>query len=152
MAELHDLSFEYQIGPLLRLLAQETELLPDLRRARPWLTADQTPEEAFAALLDQEWAGFVAHLGRLGPWVFAASVVDLQALSAAYTLLVERAARSDLSGQHPDSLLGRLWHGGERSGRGPAEPAVQAERAFWTLAASRASQQRQAWADRRAER
>lgn len=163
MAELHDLSFEYQIAPLLRLLDQETELIPDLRRPRPWLAAQlldapqfpdaaPSPDQVLAALLEGEWAGFVARLGRLGPWVFAPSVADLQALSAAYTLLVERAAGSDLSGQAPASLLGRLWNSGERSGQAFPDTAVQAEADFWLLAASRAARQRAEWASRRAGR
>ena len=149
MAELHDLSFGYQAGPLLRLLSQETQLVPDLLRARPWLVDLQTREEVLSALLEQEWTGFVARLGGLGPWVFAPSVADLQALSAAYTSLVEHAVGRDLSGREPESLLGRLWSGGDRAGREPPDAAVQAEDAFWTLAESRAVQRRQAWAETR---
>ncbi|WP_424952559.1 hypothetical protein [Deinococcus sp.] len=163
MAELHDLSLAYQIGPLLSLLSAEAELIPDLLSARPWLT-EMNAQALLETLLEQEWSGFVARLGRVGPWVFAPSVADLQALSGAYARLVEQASGSDLTGSEPASLLGRLWGSGELSGGEPAirKPAIRApairapaaeaedpERAFWTLARTRALRQRQAWADRR---
>ncbi|MGY2893933.1 hypothetical protein [Deinococcus sp. UYEF24] len=148
MAEIHDLSFAYQIEPLLRLLGEEADLLPDLLRARPWL-ARSAPQEVLETVLEQEWSGFLARLGRLGPWVFAPTVADLQALSGAYAAVVETATRSDLRGCSPASLLSRLWASGELSGQGPVSRAEEAETIFWTLAEGRAARQRAEWAARR---
>ncbi|WP_407541591.1 hypothetical protein Q0M94_19055 (plasmid) [Deinococcus radiomollis] len=153
ISEVHDLSFAYQIGPLLRLLSAEAELLPDLLRARPWL-AQRGSQQVLEALLEQEWSGFLARLGRLGPWVFAPTVADLQALSGAYTTVVEAADTSALQGAAPFPLLDRLRASGERGGqarsaRGSSARAEAAEQAFWALAEARAERQRAEWAARR---
>jgi hypothetical protein len=150
IAEVHDLSFAYQAGPLLRLLAGEDDLLPDLRHARPWLAELERHggEQVLESLLEQEWSGFLAQLGRLGPWVFSPTVADLQALSGAYNAVVEAASTSDLRSCAPPSLLGRLRVSGELSGQGPVEGAEVAEATFWTLAETRAARQRAEWAAR----
>ncbi len=148
IAEVHDLSFAYQVEPLLRLLHEEAELLPDLLRARPWL-AESGRQEVMATVLEQEWSGFLARLGSLGPWVFAQTVADLQALSGAYSAVVEAASRSDLRGCAPSSLLGRLRTGGELGGQGAVTGAEEAEAAFWAQAESKAARQRAEWAARR---
>lgn len=150
IAEVHDLSFAYQAGPLHRLLADEGELLPDLQHARPWLAELERHggEQVLESLLEQEWSGFLVKLGRLGPWVFSPTVADLQALSGAYNAVVEAASRSDLRSCAPPSLLGRLRVNGELSGQGPVEEAEVAEATFWTLAETMAARQRAEWAAR----
>lgn len=147
LAEVHDLSLQSQISPLLSLLSQERELIPDLLRARPWLAARLPPPLVLAAVLELEWTGFVARVGRAGPWVFAPTVAGLQQLSAGYARLVEAARQSDLSGAGADSLLGRLRDGGVPPGTG--HEALAAEQQFWQLAQDQAARQRQLWAARR---
>lgn len=149
ITEVHDLSFAYQVGPLLRLLSAETHLSGDLLHARAWLTELESAGQLLDTLLEQEWSGFLARLGRVGPWVFAPTVADLQALSAAYTTVVEMAYQSDLQGSSPSSLLGRLRASGEFSGQVGSLQAEEAERAFWTLAGTSAARQRAEWAARR---
>ena len=167
IAELHDLSFSHQAAPLLRLLSQEAQLIPDLRRPRPWLgpwLAQREGQAVLDALLEQEWTGFLAHLGRVGPWVYAPTVQGLQRLSAGYTRLTVQAQGHDLSGCEAASLLGRLWTDGRCGGGFLAESAQpvnreqadqhvavepqQAELDFWTLAQIQAAQQRRDWAAR----
>jgi len=58
-------SFAHAVPPLVRLLRDEAELVPDLLRARPWL-APGDAEAVLNAVLDSEWTGFVARLGRVG--------------------------------------------------------------------------------------
>jgi hypothetical protein len=149
LAEVHDLSFGSQIAPLLRLLSQEAELMPDLLRARPWLDSGlvSDADSLFSLLLDQEWTGFVAHIGRVGPWVYAPTVAALQQLSAGYTQLVGVARQSDLSGVGAASLMGRLRDAGLPQGSG--RDALAAEQLFWQLAQAQAAQQKQLWAARR---
>ena len=148
IAEVHDLSLAYQIGPLLRLLSEEADLLPDLLHARPWL-AEGEPQEVLETLLEQEWSGFLARLGSVGPWVFAPTVAALQALSGAYTAVVEAASTSDLRGCGAPSLLGRLNASGKLSGQGEVTGAQKTEADFWALAEGRAARQRADWAARR---
>jgi hypothetical protein len=147
LSEVHDLSFESQIAPLLCLLSQELELGPDLLRARPWLGSGQDAVTLLETLLEQEWTGFVAHIGRVGPWVYAPTVAALQELSAGYTRLVEVARQSDLTRVAADSLLGRLRDGGLPIGTG--RDALAAEQLFWQLAKDHAAQQKLTWAARR---
>ncbi len=168
IAELHDLSFSHQAAPLLRLLSQEADLIPDLRRPRPWL-AQRDGQAVLDSLLEQEWTGFLAHLGRVGPWVYAPTVHGLQRLSAGYTWLTLQVQGHDLSGCEPASLLGRLWSDGrwgegrrggsvltegaqpvnrEWAGQNVAATPQQAELDFWTLAQTLAAQQRREWAAR----
>ena len=127
IAELHDLSFSHQTAPLLRLLSQEAQLIPDLLRPRPWLE-QRNAQAVLDALLEQEWTGFLAHLGRVGPWVYAPTVQGLQRLSAGYTRLTFQAQGHDLSGGEAASLLGRLWADGRWGGSvlaGMPQPAQQ---------------------------
>lgn len=163
IAELHDLSFSHQAAPLLRLLSQEADLIPDLRRPRPWL-AQREGQVVLEALLEQEWTGFLAHLGRVGPWVYAPTVQGLQRLSAGYTRLTIQAQGQGLSGCEAASLLGRLWADGhwggsflsesaqpvnrEQAGQNISAEMQQAELDFWTLAQTQAAQQRRDWAAR----
>ena len=163
IAELHDLSFSHQAAPLLRLLSQEAQLIPDLRRPRPWL-AQQDGQAVLDALLKQEWTGFLAHLGRVGPWVYAPTVQGLQRLSVGYTRLALQAQGHGLGGCEAASLLGRLWADGrwkgsflpesaqpvkrEQAGQNVAADVQQAELDFWTLAQTQAAQQRRDWAAR----
>ena len=165
IVELHDLSFGHQAAPLLRLLSQEADLFSDLLRPRPWL-ARQEGQAVLEALLEQEWTGFVARLGRSGPWVYASTVQGLQRLSAGYTRLTLQARGHDLTGCDRASLLGRLWADGHWKGSFLAVGArpvkreqvgqnvnvaanpQQAELDFWTLAQTLAAQQRRDWAAR----
>lgn len=148
ISELHDLSFGYQVPPLVRLLSQEPELPLDLLRARPWLASLVLPdaEAVLNTLLEQEWAGFVAHLGRAGPWIYAATVTDLQLLSGSYSRLVEYASGSALADSDATSLLGRLWSTGMMSGEQQRpEQDHEAEQAFWALVQATAEARRTAW-------
>lgn len=149
IAEVHDLSLAHQVGPLATLLADEQEVVADLSRARPWLEALDTPQGVLDALLEQEWSGFVARLGQVGPWVFAASVAGLQALRARYADVVTQAGRSRLEGALPASLLGRLRATGVHGTAQDLEHALRAEEAFWIQAQAQARQTREAWTFRR---
>jgi hypothetical protein len=160
IAELHDLSYKYQIEPLLRLLDQEEELVPDLLGARPWLKQTEDAQQVLEAILEHEWSGFVTHIGRVGPWVYAPTVADLQALSGAYTLLTQQARTLDLSCCTPQSLLGRLAGSEDWANEGHVQlahglpntaDAQHIEEAFWALARAKSEQQRNVWAARRSE-
>jgi hypothetical protein len=155
LAEVHDLSYAYQAAPLLQLLEDEADLLPDLLHARPWLAGLERvgAVRVLETLLEQEWSGFLARLGRLGPWVFAPTVAGLQALSGAYSAVVLAASGSSLEKQPASTLLGRLANGGGLTEptapeRRPSGQAEDAERAFWALAQAKAEEQRTDWASR----
>ena len=157
IAEVHDLSFAHEVLPLVQLLSEEPELAPDLRRPRPWLPGTLDTEAVLNALLDQEWTGFVAHVGQVGPWVYVPTVADLQSLSAAYTEVVEAARSADLSGSSADlsgsfagSLLTRLSGPLCPVACGQAAP-LDLEAAFWQLAANLAAQRRSQWSSSRHE-
>ncbi len=139
-----------------REFAGEVWLAPDLLAVRPWLA--QTPaREVLGAVMHSQWSGLLALLGEHGPWVYAASVADLQALGRAYSALVGAAAHAsedaalDAALTHPDrpSLLARLEATDHRQPGTPGtspELLAALEQAFWTAA----QQQAQAGRERRA--
>ncbi|WP_188961614.1 hypothetical protein [Deinococcus aquiradiocola] len=152
------MSFAHAVPPLVRLLRDEAELVPDLLRARPWL-APGDAEAVLNAVLDSEWTGFVARLGRVGPWVYAPSVADLQGLSARYTALVQvtravraapdgRAGAPGAAARAGGPLAARL----RAEGRSVPPDAAGLEDAFWRDAEGRAREQRDAWLARHSVR
>ena len=179
LSELHDLSRPGEVAPLVRLLAGESELEGDLRRARPWLAADLTDAEAvLTGIFEGEWWGFVARVGVAGPWVYAAGVADLQALSREYGTLLElaRAARpadlldvalrQTLLATAAPTLLARLSAAelppvprgravprarGTVSAVVGAATLLAAEDAYWRSAKAQARRRTERWAARRRE-
>jgi hypothetical protein len=131
-----------------REFAGEVWLAPDLLAVRPWLP--QTPaREVVGAVMRSQWSGLLALLGEHGPWVYAASVADLQALGRAYSAVVEAAAHApedaalDAALAQPDrpSLLARLEATDHRQPGTPESPPahlVALEQAFWTAAQEQA--------------
>lgn len=171
LVELHDVSLPSRARELGGQLARERTLAPDLLRVRPWLGGVSGAREVLAAVFDTEWSGFLSLLGEFGPWVYAPSVADLQALSRHYAALVRLASGSreegvlaaalrlapPLEGGGPGpSLLARLEATDYRAGDGnPSREAdetaalVEAEDAFWAAAQRQARQRRGEWAARR---
>ncbi|WP_216327006.1 hypothetical protein [Deinococcus aestuarii] len=167
LVELHDVSRPSRARDLGGQLARERTLAPDLLRARPWLAGVSGTPDALAAVFETEWSGFLSLLGEFGPWVYAPSVADLQALSHGYAALVRRASgsgeggvlaaalRLDRAGPGP-SLLARLEVTDHRAGgaapsreAGEAAGLVEAEQAFWAAAQRQARRRRGEWAARR---
>ncbi|WP_102127570.1 hypothetical protein [Deinococcus planocerae] len=168
LVELHDLSLPSRAREVGGQLARERTLTADLRRARPWLGGGEGVRDVLAAVFDNEWSGFLSLLGEFGPWVYAPSVADLQALSHRYAALVRLAAGSReedvlaaavrLGRASPaGSLLARLEAtayraGGEPPSRTPPpspDRLVEVEQTFWDAAQEQARGQRDRWAARR---
>ncbi|EYB68252.1 hypothetical protein DEIPH_ctg025orf0100 [Deinococcus phoenicis] len=160
LAELRDVASPSDAARVGAELASERWLAPDLLAARPWLPLD-TPARALpGAVLHSEWTGFLALLGESGPWVYAASVTDLQRLSRLYGELVGAASHASEataleaagSGGPLPSLLARLEETDYRTPAAPSPTAselVALERAFWQEAQAQAGARRAAWLARR---
>lgn len=169
LVELHDLSLPSRARELGGQLARERALAPDLLRARPWLTGVEGARDVLGAVFETEWSGFLGLLGDFGPWVYVASVADLQALSRRYAALVEAASGAGdaevlAAAVHwhapfpGGSLLARLEATDHRTPAAPRRAAssppasaalVEAEAAFWHAAQRLARERRDGWAARR---
>ncbi|WP_425145007.1 hypothetical protein [Deinococcus sp.] len=173
IAELHDVTRHAEIEALVKLLSDEPWLAPDLLHPRPWLRGlgSMSAEELLLNIFEQEWSGFVTHLGAGGPWVYAADVASVQALAHAYAEVVRLASRppetnslaAALRQEYEEaapSLLARLGPvlltpvvgslpGHSRSGA-DVPHLLAAERAFWTAAEAQAWARRESWAAQRA--
>lgn len=100
LSEWHDLTRTAEAEALARELRGERELTPDLLQARPWLAqqlglaedaglAEQSSLSGLLrTLLALQGPGFLARLGRVGPWVYVADVAEVQRLSARYAAVV----------------------------------------------------------------
>lgn len=176
LTEFHDVSLPSSARSLGRQFAHEPHLAADLLRVRPWLDQVELPraEGVLAAIFQVEWTGFLALLGEFGPWVYAPSVADLQALSQIYARLVHLAAESPepevlgaafrLSRTGKDLLFRLEATDYRRPGEDPTAATtgsqasqasshlVEAERAFWDTAEAQARQRYTAWAARRGGR
>lgn len=160
LTELRDLSSPSDAARVGAELAGEDWLAADLLAVRPWLPPDTAARALPGALLEAEWTGFLALLGEHGPWVYAASVADLQRLSRRYAELVRQAAgaaedvalaAASASGGRP-SLLARLEGTDYRRPSGPSPAAAELatlEEAFWAEAGAQARARRAARAARR---
>ncbi|MEF2277253.1 hypothetical protein V3W47_03015 [Deinococcus sp. YIM 134068] len=174
LAELHDVALPSRARELGGQFGRERTLVPDLRRARPWLGEAGSARDVLTLIFETEWSGFLALPGEVGPWVYVPSVADLQSLSRSYAALVRVASRAGdaevldaairLQLRSPEgSLLARLEAtdyrdsppGRHRSRLRPASERVDApqlmalEEAFWDAARTLAHTRRDAWAARR---
>lgn len=157
LAELRDISTPADAARASAEVAGERWFAADLLAVRPWLAADTPRRGVLSALLDTEWAGFLALLGEHGPWVYAASVRDLQCFSALYGTLVGAASRAReddaLSAARSltayPSLLARLEGTDYRRPAGSPPELAALEAAFWQQAAAQAAERRADWQARR---
>ncbi len=149
LSDIRDVASPSQATQCGRELAGEVWLAADLLAARPWLPADTPPGEILNAVLHSEWRGLLALLGEYGPWVYAATVRDLQELARTYGALVTAAAQASeiavydaASRRGRLSLLARLETTDYRQpGAGGADLAAL-EHGFWQLAQAQAARQR----------
>lgn len=160
LAELRDVASPSDAARVGAELASERWLAPDLLAARPWLPPHTPAREVPEAVLHSEWTGFLALLGEYGPWVYAASVADLQRLSRLYSRLVSAASCASeatvlaaaLAGCPLPSLLARLEETDYRTpaAAAPTAPELAAlELAFWQEVQAQAGTRRAAWLARR---
>lgn len=157
MTELRDITRPADADRAAAEFASEAQFAGDLRRVRPWLAPDTPRRAVLAAVLHAEGTGFLALLGEYGPWVYAASVRDLQELGGAYGALVHAAHHAPedavyaAAAQRPDSLLTRLEATDHRQpGRGGDADLAALEAGFWHAAAVQAQTRYAAHGQRRA--
>ncbi len=136
LAELRDVDSPAAARRTGAEFGRELHFADDLRRVRPWLAPEMAGRDIPAALLDSEWAGFLALLDERGPWVFVQNVRELQILTRLYSRLF-RAVFPHGEGAG-DSLTARL-------GVPPAPELAALEQAFWRQAGDFARQRHAAW-------
>ncbi|WP_152550663.1 hypothetical protein [Deinococcus sp. RL] len=161
LAELRDVFSPTDAVQVGAELAGEGELAADLLAVRPWLDPDTPTREVLPAVLRGEWSGLLALLGEHGPWVYAATVADLQALARLNGELVVAASQADeeavlnaalASGRTFPALLARLEATDyRRPAPGPAPPLAALETAFWQEAGRGARAAYERWRARRHE-
>ncbi|MDL2344875.1 hypothetical protein QOL99_12035 [Deinococcus sp. MIMF12] len=161
LTELRDVFSPADAARVGAELASEPGLTADLLAVRPWLPSDTSAREVLTAVLRGEWSGLLALLGEQGPWVYAATVADLQALARLNGELVAAASRADeeavldaalASGRTFPALLARLEATDHRRPvPGPAPDLAALEAAFWREAGRQARDAHERWQTRRRE-
>lgn len=140
-------------------LASEPGWRSDLLTVRPWLDSETPTREVLPAVLRGEWSGLLALLGEHGPWVYAATVADLQTLARVNGELVAAASHAEddtvldaalACGRTFPALLARLEATDyRRPTPGPAPDLATLEAAFWREAERQAQAAHERWQARR---
>lgn len=159
LTELRDVFSPADAARVGAELAGEKELAADLLAVRPWLPSETSAREVPSAVLRGEWSGLLALLGEHGPWVYAATVADLQTLARLNGELVAAASRADeeslldaaLASRHTfPALLARLEATDyRRPAPGPSPDLAALEAAFWREAEGQARAAHERWQARR---
>ncbi|WP_158679847.1 hypothetical protein [Deinococcus sp. NW-56] len=159
LTELHDVFSPADAARVGAELAGERGLAADLLTVRPWLPSEIPAREVLNVVLRGEWSGLLALLGEHGPWVYAATVADLQALARLNGELVAAASRADeeavldaalASGRTFPALLARLEATDyRRPASGPAPDLAVLEAALWREAERQAQAAHERWQARR---
>ncbi|MPY65293.1 hypothetical protein F8S09_01100 [Deinococcus sp. SDU3-2] len=159
LTELRDVFSPADAARVGAELAGEGRLAADLLAVRPWLPSGTSAREVLPAVLRGEWSGLLALLGEHGPWVYAATVADLQALARLNGELVTAASHAEeetvldaalASGRTFPALLARLEVTDyRRPTPGPAPDLVAWEAAFWQEAERQARTAHERWQARR---
>lgn len=159
LSELRDVFSPADAARVGAELAGEKGLAADLLAVRPWLPSETSAREVLNAVLRGEWSGLLALLGEHGPWVYAATVADLQTLARLNGELVAAASHADeesvldaalASRRTFPALLARLEATDyRRPAPGPVPDLAALEAAFWWEAEGQARAAHERWRARR---
>lgn len=155
LTELRDVFSPADAARVGAELAGERGLAADLLAVRPWLPSETSAREVLHAVLRGEWSGLLALLGEHGPWIYAGTVADLQALARLNGELVAAASRADeeavldaalASGRTFPALLARLEATDyRRPAPSPVPNLAALESAFWHEAERQARAAHERW-------
>lgn len=159
LTELRDVFSPADAARVGAELVGESGLAADLLAVRPWLPPETSAREVLGAVLRGEWSGLLGLLGEHGPWVYAATVADLQALARLNGELVAAASQADeeavlnaalASGRTFPAVLARLEATNyRRPAPGPAPDLAALEATFWREAERQARAAHERWQARR---